>query len=239
VRHREYFENVLRLPPRARIILSMREPHNITFLVRALACCLAAAAALFQACGPTAAPPSYVDASLLQAREERDQAFKSSGQSPLPERDRERFQGLDYFPVNPALRYHLRLNRYPVPERVRLATNSGEIRDGLRYGYFEFSAEGRVCRLQAYRMDDGDNSGQPVLFIPFRDATSGKETYAAGRYIDLPENTSGVYELDFNRAYNPFCAYSEHYSCPIPPDENRLHVPIRAGEKSYKRLPPP
>ena len=216
----------------------MRSPHNITSSLRALACCLAAAAALFQACGPAAAPPSSVDGSLLQARQERDQAFKSSGQSPLPEKDRELFRGLDYFPVNPALRFHLNFNRYPVPERIRLATNTGEIRDGLRYGYFEFTTEGQVCRLQAYRMDDGDNSGQPVLFIPFRDKTSGKETYAAGRYIDLPENTSGIYDLDFNRAYNPFCAYSDHYSCPIPPDENRLRVPIRAGEKSYKHATP-
>jgi uncharacterized protein (DUF1684 family) len=69
--------------------------------------------------------------------------------------------------------------------------------------------------------------------MPFRDATSGQETYASGRYIDLKENTSGVYDLDFNRAYNPYCAYNSTFSCPVPPAENVLKVPIRAGEKNY------
>jgi hypothetical protein len=114
-----------------------------------------------------------------------------------------------------------------------MATNTGEIRDGLRYGYIEFDAEGQRCRLQVYRLDDSGDSGKASLFIPFRDSTSGKETYGAGRYLDLDENTSGIYELDFNRAYNPYCAYGEGYSCPIPPEENRLAIPIRAGEKIY------
>lgn len=73
----------------------------------------------------------------------------------------------------------------------------------------------------------------PSLFIPFRDQTSGQETYGSGRYIDLAENTSGIYTLDFNRAYNPYCAYNDTYSCPLPPAENTLAVPIRAGEKKY------
>jgi len=114
-----------------------------------------------------------------------------------------------------------------------MATNTGEIRDGLRYGFFEFDAEGQRCRLQVYRLDDSGDSGKASLFVPFRDSTSGRETYGAGRYIDLDENASGIYELDFNRAYNPYCAYGEGYSCPIPPEENRLAIPIRAGEKIY------
>ncbi len=72
-----------------------------------------------------------------------------------------------------------------------------------------------------------------TLFMPFRDATSGQETYASGRYIELKENTSGIYDLDFNRAYNPYCAYNSEFSCPVPPAENILKVPIRAGEKNY------
>ncbi len=79
--------------------------------------------------------------------------------------------------------------------------------------------------------------GAPLLFVPFRDATSGVETYTAGRYIDLRENTSGFYDLDFNRAYNPSCAYGQDFSCPIPPEENRLAVPIRAGERKYATAP--
>jgi uncharacterized protein (DUF1684 family) len=82
-------------------------------------------------------------------------------------------------------------------------------------------------------MEDSPDAGGPRLFIPFRDATSGKETYASGRYIDLRENTTGMYELDFNRAYNPSCAYSEGFSCPVPPPENTLEVTVRAGEMNY------
>ncbi len=231
---RRHPEKSLRPEPRPRIICRMRKRVRTVGSIRVAVCVLAAAAVLFAACHPSATRPAAADAALLQARRERDQAFKSSDQSPLPAEERNHFQGLNYFPENPALRLRLKLNRYPVPERIKLATNTGEIRDGLRYGYFEFRVAGQACRLQAYRMDEGDNSGQPFLFIPFKDATSGKETYASGRYLDLPENTSGDYDLDFNRAYNPFCAYSSRYSCPIPPEENRLSVPVRAGEKSYK-----
>ncbi|MBN2243517.1 MAG: DUF1684 domain-containing protein [Acidobacteria bacterium] len=170
---------------------------------------------------------------VLSVRAARDEAFRSDGDSPIPEKDRGMFKRLQYYPVNEGLKFSVRLNRHPRPERVRLATNTGEVRSGLRYGYFEFAVEGRACRLQVYRMDDSAGSGAPSLFIPFRDATSGSETYASGRYMDLAENTSGIYDLDFNRAYNPYCAYSSEYSCPIPPAENTLTVPIRAGEKKY------
>jgi len=147
--------------------------------------------------------------------------------------DRGAFQGLNYFPINPALRFHVKLNRYQVPERLRMTTNTGEIREALRYGHFEFRLEAQDLRLQVYRMEDSSAPGKPNLFIPFRDATSGKETYGAGRYLDLAENTSGYYELDFNLAYNPYCAYGGDFSCPVPPEENRLPVAIRAGEKAY------
>jgi uncharacterized protein (DUF1684 family) len=170
---------------------------------------------------------------LIRARQERDRFFKSNPQSPIPAEDRGRFQGLNYFPINPVLRFQVKLNRYPVPERLRMATNKGEVRDALKYGYFDFPVEGHNCRVQVYRMEESGNPGPPYLFIPFRDATTGKESYDAGRYLELPENTSGMYELDFNQAFNPSCAYGGDFSCPIPPEENRLAVPITAGEKKY------
>ncbi len=169
---------------------------------------------------------------LLQERAAKDAAFKSEN-SPLRPEDRPGFHGLAYFPVNPKLRFSVRLQRYPAPTRVRLGTNTGEIRSALRYGYFDFKVEGQDCRLHAYRLEDAPESGGSMLFIPFRDSTSGKESYGAGRYVDLKENTSGVYDLDFNRAYNPSCAYNSEFSCPVPPSENTLKVPIRAGEKRY------
>ena len=220
-----------------RIILHMQKSKCGKALLWVLAFGLLTETALFTACaeGPQA-PATPVDP-VLRARRERDIAFKSDPQSPIPAQDRTRFQGLEYFPLNPDLRFRVQLNRYPVPERIRMATNTGEVRDGLKYGYFEFRAGGVACRLQVYRLDDNDNPGQPSLFIPFRDATTGKETYAAGRYLDLRENTSGLYDLDFNRAYNPSCAYGGDFSCPIPPEENRLSIQIRSGDKDYPHAP--
>lgn len=170
---------------------------------------------------------------ILLERISRDEAFRSGMDSPIPEEDRSSFQGLEYYPVNEDLRFSVRLNRHPRPRHVRLGTNTGEIRSGLRYGYFDFIVEGQSCRLQVYRLEDVNENGGPSLFVSFRDATSGSETYGPGRYIDLSENTSGIYDLDFNRAYNPFCAFNNDFSCPLPPSENILSVPIQAGEKKY------
>lgn len=170
---------------------------------------------------------------ILLERKERDEVFKSDPNSPILSQDRSSFRGLAYYPINLDLRFSAQLNRYPSPKRIKLGTNTGEIRSGLRYGYFDFKMGTQTCRLQVYRLEDVPESGGSNLFVPFRDATSGYETYEAGRYIDLVENTSGTYDLDFNRSYNPFCAYNSRFSCPVPPAENTLPVPIRAGEKKY------
>ncbi len=159
--------------------------------------------------------------------------FRSGRESPLQDEDRTKFHGLAYYGIDPAYRIKVTLRRYPKPETIRIATNTEEIRQALRYGYFEFEIQGQKCRLQVYRMLDDNETGGAQLFIPFRDATSGKETYGGGRYIDLRENATGTYDLDFNQAYNPFCAYGRDYSCPLPPRENKLPVPIYAGEKNF------
>lgn len=169
---------------------------------------------------------------VLRERVEKDAVFRSDN-SPIHPQERANFKGLSYYPIDPGLKFSVQLHRFPVPAQIRMATNTGEIRSGLRYGFFDFQAGGQDCRLQVYRLEDAPGDGAANLFIPFRDSTSGQETYAAGRYIDLKENTSGTYDLDFNRAYNPSCAYNSDFSCPVPPAENTLKVPIRAGEKSY------
>jgi len=170
---------------------------------------------------------------VVFSRKERDLTFKVDKRSPLRDEDKRRFTALDYYDVDPAYRFQTKLHRYPRPSDVLLVTNTGERRAALRYGYFEFEVKGTLCRLQVYRVYDLESGQGTYLFIPFRDATSGKETYGGGRYIDLKENTTGTYDLDFNRAYNPSCAYGKDYSCPIPPQENRLQVPIYAGEKNF------
>jgi uncharacterized protein (DUF1684 family) len=169
---------------------------------------------------------------ILQERIAKDAAFKSGSDSPIPELARSGFQGLSYYPLELSFRFQVKLHRYAGPKSIRIATNTGEIRSGLVYGYFEFRVGVQACKLQAYRLEDASGRG-PSLFIPFRDATTGKETYSAGRYVELAENTSGVYDLDFNRAYNPYCVYNSEYSCPLPPVENTLTVPVRAGEKIF------
>ena len=180
------------------------------------------------ASAPVASAPGA--SALLLEREEKDSAFRSGEQSPIPAAERAAFRGLSYYPVDPSLRFSVRLHRYEVASPVRMGTNTGEVRDALRYGWFEFRVGDRDCRLEVFRFGD---TASPSLFVPFRDATSGDETYGAGRYIDLAENTSGTYDLDFNRAYNPYCAYNPDYSCPLPPVANTLSVPVRAGEKKY------
>ena len=197
---------------------------------------IAAAALLACLTACSRKPPeksAAVEDDVLQFRQERDRVFKSGQNTPLSPELKAQFAGLAYYPINSTLRFEARLNRYPVPKVVRIGTNTGEIRTGLRYGYFEFVVEGKTCSLQVYRLTDDPAVDTASLFIPFKDATSGSETYASGRYIDLKENTSGIYDLDFNRAYNPSCAYGEGFSCPVAPEENRLTVPIRAGEKKF------
>jgi len=173
---------------------------------------------------------------LIFMREEKDQFLKEHPQSPIQEEIRDNFKGLDYFPVNPFYRFHCRLNRYPDPEAVRMMTSAGVERDYLKVGYVRFIIDGRVQTLQAYRSAQEDRSeGEgETLFVPFKDATSGKESYGAGRYLEIEENPDGSFLVDFNRAYNPFCAYSERYSCPYPPRENWLDVEVKAGEKKFR-----
>jgi uncharacterized protein (DUF1684 family) len=205
------------------------------FLFRREALILVLFALSLCGCSETRTPgstPSVSPDPILQERIAKDAAFRSGAASPIDQQNRSKFGGLSYYPINTALRFTVKLHRYSSPKPIRLGTNTGEIRSGLRYGYFDFQVESRDCRLQVYKLEDAPDRGAS-LFVPFRDATSGDDTYSGGRYIDLKENTSGVYVLDFNLAYNPYCAYNSEFSCPFPPAENTLAVPIRAGEKKY------
>ena|SRR5437773_1483573 len=167
-------------------------------------------------------------------RREKDHFFKDQPQSPIPWALREKFTDLAYFPPNPKYRLKVKLQRYPKPEPVVLATSKGTPRDMLKWGYFEFTIDGQTHRLQVFKSvpKPGEHEDES-LFIPFRDATGGKESYPAGRYLDLPVTKNDEYVLDFNLAYNPYCAYSDAYVCPLPPRENWLDIRIEAGEKNF------
>jgi uncharacterized protein (DUF1684 family) len=171
---------------------------------------------------------------IERERKQKDQFFKEHWQSPIPEKDRKRFKGLDYFPPDPKYRFELELHEHPKKKIVQIEDTGGNLRNMFRWGEFRFTIDGVECTLQAYKSE----ANEPMLFIPFKDATSGKETYGAGRYIDLhdPDDRTpdGKWILDFNKAYNPWCAFSWDYVCPYVPPENWLKVPIKAGEKAYK-----
>jgi len=165
---------------------------------------------------------------LARFRREKDDFFRNSGESPIPHGTA--FGGLNYFDPDPSFRYEETLHRYAEPDSVVLTTSKGTRQLFNRVGYFELSVGGIPTKVHAYQSAERDD---PHLFIPFRDATSGKESYGAARYLDIQVEHNDEYVIDFNQAYNPYCAYSEDYVCPLPPQENWLKVPIRAGERKY------
>jgi hypothetical protein len=171
-------------------------------------------------------------ADLERARESKDAYFAQHWQSPIPPQDRPRFKGLQYYLPDPSYRFELELYEHSEKGAVRMAYTKGNEQDFVRWGEFRFKIAGREQSLQAYK----GNREEERLFVPFKDATSGKETYGAGRYLDLEPDRDrtqeGKWILDFNQAYSPWCAYSEAYTCPFVPAENWLEVPILAGEKN-------
>jgi uncharacterized protein (DUF1684 family) len=167
---------------------------------------------------------------LDEFRAEKDLFFREHRQSPLVPEQRSSFRGLEYFPENPDLVVHTELVTEGVDrdERIVMQTTTGDEQIYRRAGAIEFDVEGGRARLTLFASDDMHD-----LFLPFRDATSGKESYGAGRYLEVdPPGPDGDVIVDFNYAYNPSCAYNPNWSCPIPPGENWLAVSIRAGEKT-------
>lgn len=166
-------------------------------------------------------------------RRNKDAFFGQDWQSPISTEERAVFQGLDYYPADDRLRFELELHEHTDKRTTTMTFTKGEEREFIRWGEFRFQIDGRKCTLQAYRHDPDEEQ----LFVPLWDATSGNETYGAGRYLDLDplanQTANGKWVVDFNAAYNPWCAYSDAYTCPVVPAENRLTVPVRAGEKSY------
>ncbi len=164
---------------------------------------------------------------LDEFRREKDEFMRESPDSPFDAEARKAFQGLRYFPENPALRFTVSIEEFPEKEHVAMQTSTSDVRTYAKWGRFAFEVDGQPAELVVY--GDPDEG----YFVPVTDMTSGQETYGAGRYLELEPLGDGRYVADFNLAYNPWCAYSPYYSCPIPPAENRLKVPIRAGELDY------
>jgi len=192
-----------------------------------------AAATWLTGCNAGSPPPPTSNKSypeqLQAARAELDQSFRSRPNEPVPPHLMDKLLPLKYFPPD---------TTYIVPASLKLAeerifiempTSTGETRKEERVGVLEFTLKERPMTLGAF-IEAGSNDLNR-LFVPFRDLTSGSETYAAGRYLDLERTPTGLYNIDFNKAYFPYCYYNSTYNCPYPPDENKLPVPIRAGQR--------
>ena len=165
-------------------------------------------------------------------RAEKDAFFKSAPGSPIPDAEREAFTGLPYYPVAEDLVFE-GLTPAPYagsePSTFQIPTSDGKLRPARRAGVFTFDVGGESRRLTAYELEGAHSDGR--LFLPFLDATSGTETYGAGRYLDLEPDEDGTYAIDFNLAYHPSCVYAPQFSCPLTPAENRLPIRIEAGER--------
>jgi uncharacterized protein (DUF1684 family) len=180
---------------------------------------------------------------LEELRREKDNFFKTHPQSPLTPEQKKTFTGLSYFPESPALRLEVKVEEFARKEVVVMQTSTGDVREYQKFGKFKFAVEEQEAELTIYAAPYGG------YFLPFVDSLAGTETYGAGRYLEPEPLGGGKIRVDFNLAYNPYCAYNEPYwinplaenrwSCPIPPAENRLKVPIRAGEKLYYPEEPP
>lgn len=168
---------------------------------------------------------------VLAERTAKDRMFRSDKQSPLLPEQKAGFAGLPYYPFDPAFRVPASLTPDPAAGStiIQLPTSAQEMRKMRRVGTLTFTIAGTPLVLTAFA--DAETRSMNQLFVPFFDGTSGAGTYEGGRYLELPRTPTGMYDLDFNLAYHPYCVYNPSYVCPVPPRENRLAIPIPAGEK--------
>ena len=167
----------------------------------------------------------------MQARVQRDMQMRED-ESVLPPGRRADFRGLDYYAVDSTYRFVVPLRRRPTPDTMMLSENTGRVRAQVRVGAVTVPLSAGDAQLAVFRGASDDPRGR--LWIPFADATNGNGTYPAGRYVDLEAAGGDSVVVDFNRAYNPTCAYNPEFACPLPPAENRVDAPIPAGEKTPK-----
>ncbi|MDX1600389.1 MAG: DUF1684 domain-containing protein [Anaerolineales bacterium] len=163
---------------------------------------------------------------LQDFRDQKDEFFATSPHSPLTQEQQDSFDGLRYFDENPGLDLTVEVNEFDEKDTIEMQTTTGGTQSYNRFGRFQFEVDGQEVELTIYHNQNG-------YFLPFVDGLAGEETYPAGRYLEPERLEDGRFHIDFNHAYNPYCAYNEAWTCPITPFENRVEVPIRAGEKIF------
>lgn len=164
---------------------------------------------------------------LIEFRRQKDDFFRDDSHSPLTPDQQEQFDGLRYFEPNPELDLTVEVDEFDEKDTLQMETTTGGVQTYQRFGSFEFEVDGEAAELTIYHNENG-------FFLPFVDSQAGESTYPAGRYLEPEQLPDGRFRIDFNHAYNPYCAYNEAWTCPITPRENRIGVPIRAGEKIFE-----
>jgi uncharacterized protein (DUF1684 family) len=168
---------------------------------------------------------------------ELNSEYKDATSSPLKDKDRKRFKGLDFFKFDSSYIVTATLKRTPDTEWFDMKTTTSRVSPERIYGILNFELKGQAFTLNVYQgKETMTRDGlEDYLFLPFLDDTNGDESYGGGRYIDLRIPEGDTIVIDFNKAYNPYCAYNDKYSCPIVPRVNYLSIRVRAGVKAFKK----
>lgn len=174
----------------------------------------------------------YVD-ELITERKEKDYSLQFDINSPFNRDTTITFKPLNYYEPNPDFIFKSKLIQFDVQDTVSILGTRGETRPAILLGYLELKKDGKVHKINVYK--SFSRTGEPYYSIWFTDKTTGDDTYGVGRYLDfeLNENPDFIYTIDFNRAYNPYCAYSAMFTCPIPRPEDYIDMEIEAGEKNF------
>ncbi|MGB7842919.1 MAG: DUF1684 domain-containing protein [Salinimicrobium sp.] len=174
---------------------------------------------------------------VVEFQKQLNKEFKDKNESPLSSKERKEFISLDFFPIDTSFSVVAEFVRTPFETTFEMQTSTDRKPVYVKYGEVYFDLKGKEYKLNVYQSQElkKTNKYRDYLFLPFTDATNGNTSYSGGRYIDLKIPKSNKIKIDFNQAYNPYCAYSGNYSCPVPPGENELPIPIRAGVKAYDK----
>lgn len=162
---------------------------------------------------------------IENSRNDKDSYLKKDTASPIE--DKVKFTGLKYFEVNSLYKVVGKIDRVTSGQTINISMSGGEVEEYEAFGNLTFEIEGIKCTLKIFKTPEGN------LFLPFKDLTSNKETYGAGRYLDfgIDDVKGNQINIDFNRAYHPYCAYNYTFTCPVPPADNFLNVAVKAGER--------
>ncbi|MEZ2414926.1 DUF1684 domain-containing protein [Muriicola sp. E247] len=185
---------------------------------------------------PKEIPSDRKLASIIEFQNSLNEEFSDPEVSPLPDRYRKDFQGLDFF--EPDTLYSVRAKFVRTPDAIpfMMPTNTDRLSEEVVYGVVTFSLNGKEYQLEVYQNEElkSEEGFEDYLFLPFTDETNGELTYEGGRYIDLTIPEEDTLVIDFNKAYNPYCAYNKKYSCPLVPSQNHISTRILAGVKAFK-----